>query len=233
MVLSLVYAYTLRYHINVKPLGKVKLVWSPELAYAVGLITTDGNLSKDGRHLSFTSKDEQLIELFKHCLNITNKVGLKASGSTEEKKYFTVQFGDINFYRFLIKLGLFPNKTHTLGSLKIPGPYFFDFLRGHFDGDGTFYSYWDPRWKSSFMFYLVFLSASETHILWLQNKLFKKLGVKGHINYSRGVGCLQLKYAKKESLLILGKLYPSAHTFCLNRKRLKIRQALGIIGKQI
>lgn len=24
--------------------------WSPEMAYAIGLLTTDGNLSKDGRH---------------------------------------------------------------------------------------------------------------------------------------------------------------------------------------
>src|SRR5688572_20602052 len=27
-------------------------IWSPELAYAVGLIATDGNLGRDGRHLA-------------------------------------------------------------------------------------------------------------------------------------------------------------------------------------
>ena len=36
------------------------LAWTAELAYAVGLITTDGNLSSDGRHLGIPSKDREL-----------------------------------------------------------------------------------------------------------------------------------------------------------------------------
>ena len=43
-----------------------------------------------------------------------------------------------------------------LKSVVMPKKYFFDFLRGHFDGDGSFYSYWDKRWKSSYMFYVSF-----------------------------------------------------------------------------
>jgi len=38
------------------PLKEYK--WTPELAYIVGLITTDGCLSSDGRHLTFTSCDK-------------------------------------------------------------------------------------------------------------------------------------------------------------------------------
>ena len=68
-----------------------------------------------------------------------------------------------------------PRKSLTMGKLKIPNKYFFDFLRGCFDGDGCFYSYWDPRWRSSHMFYLEFVSASKKHINWLQNELKKKL----------------------------------------------------------
>ena len=67
-----------------------------------------------------------------------------------------------------MSIGLMPNKTKIIGAVKIPNNYFFDFLRGHFDGDGTFYSYWDPRWRSSHMFYVVFASASLKHIIWLQ-----------------------------------------------------------------
>ena len=47
-----------------KPKGKVKIEWSPDFAYAIGLITTDGNLSPDGRHVNFTSKDLELIKNF-------------------------------------------------------------------------------------------------------------------------------------------------------------------------
>lgn len=45
-----------------KPMNKVKIKWSPEFAYAIGLLVTDGSLSKDGIHIDFTSNDkEQLV----------------------------------------------------------------------------------------------------------------------------------------------------------------------------
>jgi hypothetical protein len=36
--------------------------WTPELAYTIGLLTTDGNLSKDGRHITIRSSDIQIIK---------------------------------------------------------------------------------------------------------------------------------------------------------------------------
>ncbi len=213
-----------------RPLGKVKIKWSPEFAYAIGLLTTDGNLSPDGRHINFTSKDRELAETFKRILKIDNVIGRKARGYEQEKKYFVIQFGDVLFYRFLETIGLMPNKSKLLGSLEIPDIYFFDFLRGHFDGDGTFYSYWDPRWRSSFMFYTEFISASRKHIDWLQKTLLEKLKIKGHITHSGGKVCYQLKYAKKESVILLQKLYRQKNQIYLKRKYLKIQHVLSIIG---
>src|SRR4030043_1342949 len=143
-----------------RPRRKQKIKWSPELAYAVGLITTDGSLSIDGYHIILVSKDIQLLKTFKKILGLKNKIGNRKSGYTGKKNCYHVQFGDIVFYKWLQTIGLTPNKTKTIGALRIPNRYFFDFLRGHFDGDGTCYSYWDPRWKSSFMFYIVFNSCS-------------------------------------------------------------------------
>jgi len=122
-----------------------KIKWFPNFFYAIGLLTTDGNLSKDGRHLGFTSKDIQLAKTFKKCLDLTNvKIGTKTSGSAD-KRYPRIQFSNIKLYQRLLKIGLTPNKSKTISKLKIPNKYFFDFLRGHFDGDGSCYSYWDPR----------------------------------------------------------------------------------------
>ena len=87
-----------------KLLNKTKTEWCAELAYAIGLIATDGNLSKDGRHINFTSKDKQLAGLFAKCLNLQTKITMKGNGFGKEKKYYFVQFGDKNFYRFLEKL---------------------------------------------------------------------------------------------------------------------------------
>ncbi|MBI1985058.1 MAG: hypothetical protein HYS60_03085, partial [Candidatus Wildermuthbacteria bacterium] len=99
-----------------KPLGKIHIGWSPDMAYAVGLITTDGSLSIDGRHINLTSKDKQLIETFKICLNLQNKIGRKGSGTQKEKLYYYIQFGDILFYKWLLKIGLMPNKSKRLNS---------------------------------------------------------------------------------------------------------------------
>lgn len=216
-----------------KPLNKVKIKWSPEFAYAIGLLTTDGNLSSDKRHMNFTSQDLEQLENLKKCLNIKNKIGKKARGEERERRYYVLQFGDVVFYRFLLTLGLMSNKSKVLNELKIPDKYFFDFLRGHFDGDGTFYSYWDPRWKSSFMFYTVFISASQKHILWLREKLFLKLKIRGHISKAINNSAYQLKYAKAESLKLLPKMYYDDKVICLLRKKLKIQRALTIIGKQL
>jgi hypothetical protein len=213
-----------------KPKEKVKKIWSPNLAYAIGLLATDGCLSSDGRHFDLTSKDKEQLKNLLKCLGIKNKIGEKTSGRGK-KLYTRVQFGDVVFYRFLLGLGLTPAKSKILGALSIPKKYFFDFLRGAFDGDGTFYSYYDPRWKSSFMFYTVFISPSRKHIDWLRRSLFKFLKVKGHITYGGKKSIYNLKYAKNESIKILRKMYHSDDVICLSRKRLKIRKALGIIGK--
>lgn len=179
--------------------SKVKINWSQKFAYAIGLIATDGNLSPDGRHFDFTSKDLEQINNFKYCLGISNKVSQKRSGFADTKA-FRIQFGDKNFYEYLQKIGLTPNKSLTMSNIYIPKKYFFDFLRGHFDGDGTFYSYMDKRWKSSFMYYLGFVSASEKHIGWLREKINNLLNIKGSASYNLLRKAYQLKYAKGDSL---------------------------------
>src|SRR3972149_1541981 len=63
-----------------KPLGKIKIEWSPEFAYAIGLIATDGCLYNDGRHLSLTTKDQEQADNFVDCLGLTVKIGKKSRG---------------------------------------------------------------------------------------------------------------------------------------------------------
>jgi len=79
------------------------------------------------------------------------------------------------------------------------------------------------------MFYTVFNSASKKHIDWLRQMLRGKLQVNGHITYD-GRSTFMLKYAKKESLRILRKMYHKEDIKYLKRKRLKIEKALAIIG---
>jgi intein-encoded DNA endonuclease-like protein len=216
-----------------KPRGKVSIKWSANFAYAIGLIASDGSLSKDGRHISFTSKDKEQVENLNKALGVEYRIGKKSGGAGLEKKYFIVQFCDVLFYDYLLSIGITPNKSKTIGEIKIPKKYFFDFLRGSFDGDGCFYSYYDPRWKSSFMYYTTFMSASMEHIVWLRSEISKKLGIEGHITHCNNASVHQLKYAKQDSSKILECMYNDSSVICLSRKRAKIEKALAQVGKKL
>lgn len=210
-----------------RPLGKAKIKWGPEFAYAIGLLVSDGCLYNDGRHISLTSKDIAQLVSFNKCLGLTNKIGKKYSGAGNLA--YHVQFGDVLFYRFLQGIGLSPAKSKTIGELDIPKEYFLDFVRGYFDGDGCSYSFYDSVFKNSFRFYISFASGSERYIQWLKNRLESHVGIKGSINRKRGTTNVQLKYAKREAVILVKKMYYHEAVVCLERKRVKIFESLETI----
>ena len=214
-----------------KPKGKVKIRWSSKFSYAIGLLVTDGNLSSNGRHITLVSNDLKQVETFKKCLCLSNRISRHESGISR-RDGFRIQFGDILFYKFLNKIGITARKSLTIGEIRIPRKYYFDFLRGHFDGDGTFYSYWDKRWRSSYMFYMYFYSASKKHIDWIRTQNRKYLSVTGHITKPKLDSTYSLRYAKAETLILLRQIYKNKNP-CLSRKYLKIQKALGILGRSI
>lgn len=204
--------------------------WSSNLAYAVGLLTTDGNLSKDHRHICLSSSDKDLLEIFKDCLLLKSKISLKNRSVYSKKLSYRIQFSDTNFYRWLQKIGLKPAKTYTLGKIDISNEFFRDFLRGHLDGDGTILTYVDKynhyhgKTYVNQRIYTKFISASPEHIRWLQQKIQSLLGTKGSVNSNvskkpNRVPIWVLKFAKKESLKLLEWIYYKPNLPCLERKR--------------
>lgn len=202
-----------------------QIKWSVELAYAIGLIASDGCLSRDGRHISLVSKDVDLLKTFKNCLGLSVTIG-NVSSSTSDHKYSRVQFGNVSLYRFLIDIGLTPAKSKTIGALDVPDELFRDFLRGYFDGDGSIYAYWDKRWRSSYMFYVQFASGSPNFVSWLQEKNKELFNVVGVINEAGSIQ--QLRYAKKESKKILSIMYYAPNLPFLERKLVKARKIITI-----
>lgn len=182
----------------------IDLKWTADLAWAVGLLVTDGSLSKDGRHLDLTSKDLQLLQVFREALSLNVKIGEKTNGMSSSKQH-RVQFGDVRFYRWLQEVGMHPNKSKTLEELSIPGRYYADFFRGVFDGDGSISSFWDKRWSNSYMYYLAISSASPHFLKWLRKKNKESFGVIGHIAKAGSIE--QLKYAKRESKILFKSIY--------------------------
>ena len=197
-----------------KPLAKTNCTWSAELAYVIGLIATDGNLSSDGRHIAFTSKDFELATLFQKYLNHQGKIGRKSRGAGGEKKYFVVQLGDVVFYKFLLSIGLTPNKSKTMGELKIPQKYFYDFFRGCIDGDGSLGFFMHPESKIP-QFKTRLVSASKLFLDWIRSLTIKD-GIKGFITTSEELHTLV--FAKQDSTKLLNLVYYAGFPKSLERK---------------
>ena len=204
---------------------KVNTAWSNNLAYAIGLIAADGCLNKDGRHVWFSSKDQQLIEVFKKSLLLSNKIGRHARGGETDKRYYCITFGDIYFYKFLNDIGLTSAKSKTIKHVEIPFLYFRDFLRGLFDGDGSFYTFRDKRWPNSFSFKLSIASASLDFLTWLKSILNKYYSVKGYIH--KGAGVWNLEYVKGDTKKLFTVMYYSKNILRLDRKYCKVRDAIA------
>lgn len=182
-----------------------EIVWNSDLAYAVGLFVADGHLSKDGRHLDFTSKDEEQVEHFAECLAIQNIITKKSRSAKSEKKYFHVQFGDVTLYRFFNSIGLFNNKSLTIEQVNIPDDLIADFLRGLHDGDGSISYNKHPESKHT-QVRIRFSSGSHEFLIWLMSLIAGKYKIDGGF-IVRGGRCWQLGYGKADSMFLLSQMY--------------------------
>lgn len=200
-------------------------VWRPELSYAVGLIATDGNRSRDGRHLSVVSADRELLETLKTCLALQNRICDKYNG---DRRCYRLQWSDRVFYDDLVRVGLHPAKTLTLEQLRIPEATFADFFRGCIDGDGSIVTYGDrshaarnPRYVYERL-YVSLVSASPPSVEWLRHSVRRLTGAVGSISPYTAPGrrpVFRLRYATRESMAVLRWMYYSPTVPCLARKR--------------
>ena len=211
--------------------------WSAELAWAVGLIATDGNLSPDGRHLVVRSKDVDMLETLRRCLGLKNRIVNTPNGRGGE--YHSLQWCDREFYLWLLDIGLTPAKSLTLGPLAVPDAYFADFFRGCVDGDGSVLVYTDRYHlakKNTYIYerlYVSIVSASYAFIDWLRTSVSRLAGELGSLTKEQKAGknpLWKLRYAKAQSIRLIRWMYYSPNVPCLARKQTRAAQFLSPLG---
>jgi hypothetical protein len=200
--------------------SKRAYIWSASIAYTVGLMTSDGCLQKDGRHIDLTSKDLEQLFNFSKALGRDLTVSNKYSGAGQHA--YRVQFSDVSYYDFLLAVGLTPAKSKTLGGLIVPDKFYADFLRGLFDGDGCSYGYMDPRWRSSFMFYITFVSASPVFVDYIRSTNSRLVSGLSQGSMRRSSRAWSLSYAKADSHRLFQYMYYDSNCLCLTRKKTKL-----------
>ena len=114
------------------------------MAYVLGVIFTDGNLSTTGpgTSLSITQKEPELLEKVLKLMECNAPIIF-----SERKQYKTGVAGAVYSFNFsnkiiyadLVKLGLTPKKSLDIEFPDIPQKYVRHFIRGCWDGDGSVY----------------------------------------------------------------------------------------------
>jgi hypothetical protein len=186
---------------------------APNLWYLVGLITSDGCLSSDGRHIDITSKGYKFLQGIKDTFGLDNKIGVKYNSI--KQKAFHIQIANKNFYDFLLSVGLSQNKSLTVGAVNVPGQYFCDFLRGLIDGDGCIRQ-WVHSSNQKEQWSLRIYSGSGAFIKWLNNTIESLLKIKGKVYRETDTKWI-LKYGKMAAREIAKRCYYK-NCFGLERK---------------
>lgn len=190
--------------------------WSPSFAYALGLMVSDGCLSKDGRHLVFTSKDIELVRTIKECLGVSVSICRKSRSTEKIKRYYYVQFGSRIYYDWLMSVGLTPAKSKTIGPVKVPDKYFADFLRGCIDGDGCISVHKHPE-SIHPQLRVRLTSASKSFLTWVFYTISERFRVQGGF-IRQCPRAFELTFCKSDSIIILNRIYYPGVKHYLDRK---------------
>ena len=177
--------------------------WSKDLAYLIGLIASDGYMSKDTRRISLSSNDEELIQFAAKMLPLPR---IHVHKTTSNISLYSTW---PNLYNFLLSIGITPRKSVTIGRLVIPDEFFFDFLRGEIDGDGH------VRYDKGKYPEIRIYSGSKVFIEWMPETLFRLTGIQSTMPRQRSLYTLNI-YGKQA--MRLGRLIWNGE-FSLSRKK--------------
>jgi hypothetical protein len=119
--------------------------WSTEMAYYLGWIWADGNISDGKLQIGCTTEDEEIVVGLRNAIHSKHKI-TRLDGYWHKKGYYVKPYTKIAIYSkkliscLVNKHGILPNKTY----LNLPFPnieeqYLSHFIRGYFDGDGCIF----------------------------------------------------------------------------------------------
>ena len=202
---------------------------SPNMAYILGLIASDGSVSKKENLIAI-----QLLESDKSILE-------EIRGETQSERplamYTRKNTGHIvatfrvwskSWKDDLTHYGIVPNKTFILKPPELLKPeYRIDFIRGYFDGDGSIYQV-----PSQNKLGVDIVGASKEMIEWIHNELVNHY----HLMLPRpttevlnnGTVMYKVRTNSKEEVKKIYELFYSNGGLCMQRKKRKFETLLNI-----
>jgi hypothetical protein len=194
--------------------------WTPELAYAVGLIATGGSLPKENHDtVAFRSAEHALHSICRHCLGVSPLVQEHPTAEPEETLYTTTVTSP-KLRSLLEEIGFHPGKAP--GTLTIPDTLFRDFFRGCIDGSGSVTILEVERRRS---IGVTLFSSSIRFISWVYALVARRTKIRGDVRQDQQ-GVWRLDYAHQKGVAILRWMYYDPDLPCLRRNRARHEEYL-------
>ena len=195
---------------------------SPDKAYFLGFLITDGNIYKN-RHaiaLELAVKDEYLVKLFSDTVKNTTKLYYRKS-----KQTVRVAFVSKRMKESLSKFGVIPNKTGKeylpiLDDEKLMS----HLIRGIFDGDGWI-TFSQSKNVENVIYKQIGLCGNETFVTQVRDFLVSKLSVKKVKVIQTERSLWQVSWASMKDIdTICNYIYKDKDKFFLPRKYKKFME---------
>lgn len=191
---------------------------SENKAYWLGFIAADGCVYIDSRkktrktlRIELSKKDVEVLEKFKKDLKSEHPVKF-----WKKRESVSLSITCKKLVNDLINLGIVPKKTFKLNFPNIKKKYYNHFIRGYFDGDGS----WHVNDKNYVMFNLS--CASDNFRKQLKDILNKDLNLNKNIKENN----IALQYCgTRQSKKFYDYIYKNS-SLCLTRKKKKVSSIL-------
>lgn len=197
------------------------------MAYVLGFFAADGNLikSKRGGHFfNIEIGDKDLLLAIQEVLGSDHVISERPKKQPHHSALYRLQIGSREIYQDLVNLGFTVNKSLRMKLPQIPEPFFGDFVRGYFDGDGNVWAgiihkgrkVWSRAISTGF-------TSGCRDFLADLHKSLQRRGIQGGSLSKKAKGH-SLKYSTNDSLKIYKIMYDRLHSkLFLERKRIVFR----------
>lgn len=198
-----------RYFINEKAFE----ILSPEIFWCLGFISADGCIENNSDY-SICQAEKEPLEKIKQIIEYDKPIEkrIQKSYGNNDREIYRLRVSCVKHVNFFKSYGIIKKKSLTLKFPPIPDNYFWDFVRGNFDGDGSIYLIKNyPRIK---------FSGSVFFIEFLRDIICNKLNIsKPSIDYYKNIA--QIVFCSKAKT-VADHIYMTSQESCrLNRKHEK------------
>jgi hypothetical protein len=165
----------------------------PEMAYVLGFIYSDGNISNLLDHFSISQKEPEILHKIKELMSSEHQIARQ-----NHQELYTLAIGNKVMINDLLSWGLTPNKSLDIKFPVLPKDLYSHFIRGYFDGDGSIFlakDGWRVNFVSGSRDFMHSLEKLLNEVAWLSKRPV--------YNYPTKINSHQIIYLKEEDLTVL------------------------------